>query len=146
MKVCVTARSGRLDASVDLNFGRCRYFVIVDTDSMEFESLKNKSLSFSDNDTMAAQLLLGRDIDKLITGNIGSKAFSMISSKGIDVLTLNEGSVEDVIMAFKADDLRKLEALNSPFDHRYGVQVRGYRRFREWMKTEVSFDVPDVIV
>ncbi|WP_342305631.1 NifB/NifX family molybdenum-iron cluster-binding protein [Methanolobus sp. ZRKC5] len=42
MKVCVTATSASFDAPVDPHFGRCLYFVLVDTDSMEFEILKNK--------------------------------------------------------------------------------------------------------
>ncbi|WP_407282590.1 NifB/NifX family molybdenum-iron cluster-binding protein [Methanolobus sp. WCC1] len=146
MKVCVTARSERLDAPADPDFGRCRYFVIVDTDSMEINSLRNKTFSFLGDDTLAAQLLLNRDIDKLITGNIGSKAFSMLSSKGIDVLALNEGSVEDVIKDFGDNILKKLESLDSPFDHRYEIQARGYRRYKEWMKAELAFDDLNVSV
>jgi len=33
MKICVSAFSGSLDAEVDSRFGRCAYFVIVDSET-----------------------------------------------------------------------------------------------------------------
>ncbi|NHV96508.1 MAG: hypothetical protein HA494_01770 [Thaumarchaeota archaeon] len=43
MKVAVSAAGGSLDAQVDPRFGRCPYFVIVDTDTMAFEAIPNTS-------------------------------------------------------------------------------------------------------
>ena len=37
MKMCISASSGNLDANVDSRFGRCPYFVIVDSETMEFK-------------------------------------------------------------------------------------------------------------
>ncbi len=139
MKICVTATAGSLDASFDPHFGRCRYFVIVDTDSMTFETIKNKSsYTVNNKDIIAAQLLLGRDIDKLITGKMESKAFSMLFSKGIDILSFTEGSVKNALQSLKDDALKVLAATSSPSDQSYEVHVRGYRRFRAWLKSEIS--------
>lgn len=41
MKVCVSAVAGGLDAQVDLRFGRCLYFVCVDSETMKFEGIPN---------------------------------------------------------------------------------------------------------
>ncbi|MHC1579752.1 MAG: NifB/NifX family molybdenum-iron cluster-binding protein, partial [Candidatus Alkanophagales archaeon] len=43
VRVCVTATAEGLDAEVDPRFGRCRYFVIVDTETMEYEAVRNES-------------------------------------------------------------------------------------------------------
>ena len=43
MKVCVTAVSVDLEAQVDTRFGRCGYFIIVDSESMKFEAVPNTS-------------------------------------------------------------------------------------------------------
>jgi predicted Fe-Mo cluster-binding NifX family protein len=41
MKICVTSQGDNLDAQVDPRFGRCKYFIIVNTDTLEFEAVKN---------------------------------------------------------------------------------------------------------
>lgn len=43
MKIAVSATSGSLDAQIDPRFGRCPYFVIVDSETMGFEALPNTS-------------------------------------------------------------------------------------------------------
>ena len=43
MKVMISASGDTLDSSVDPRFGRCAYFVLVDTDSLQFEAFPNDS-------------------------------------------------------------------------------------------------------
>ncbi len=41
MRIVISATGPSLDAEVDPRFGRCQYFVIVDPQTMGFESLEN---------------------------------------------------------------------------------------------------------
>jgi predicted Fe-Mo cluster-binding NifX family protein len=41
MKICVSSTGNTLDAPVDPRFGRCRYFLIVDSETMQFEAVPN---------------------------------------------------------------------------------------------------------
>jgi len=45
MKICISASSDSLDANVDSRFGRCPYFVIVDSETMEFNAILNDSIN-----------------------------------------------------------------------------------------------------
>ena len=44
MKICVTSQGDNLEAGVDPRFGRCQYFIMVDSDSLEFEAVKNPNI------------------------------------------------------------------------------------------------------
>ena len=43
MKIAVSAMGQSLDSQVDPRFGRCQNFIIVDTDTMDFEAISNES-------------------------------------------------------------------------------------------------------
>ncbi|NQE53522.1 hypothetical protein C5S29_08005, partial [ANME-1 cluster archaeon GoMg3.2] len=45
MKICITATAGDLNAQVDPRFGRCQYFVIVDSETMAFEAMANEAIA-----------------------------------------------------------------------------------------------------
>lgn len=108
MKICVTASSGSLDAQVDPRFGRCQYFVIVDSDTMEFEEMSNTGV-----DTMggagiqAAQAVANKGVEVVITGNVGPNAFKTLSAAGINVITGEFGKVRDVIEMYKGGQLKE---------------------------------------
>ncbi|WP_319508573.1 NifB/NifX family molybdenum-iron cluster-binding protein [uncultured Methanolobus sp.] len=115
MKICVTASSTGLDAPVDPHFGRCKYFVIVDSGSMEFESIENGQGSVSGGaGVQAAQQVIGKGIDALITGSVGPNAFSLLSSEGIEMKISSSGSVVEAIKAYGSGSLETIGAANSP--------------------------------
>ncbi|WP_406671431.1 NifB/NifX family molybdenum-iron cluster-binding protein [Methanolobus sp. ZRKC4] len=91
-----------------------------------------KSTSASDGaGIQAAQMILNREIDIVITRFVGLNVFSMLSSKGIDTLLFTTGSVADAIQAYKDNDLERLESPNSPGKDFSGVQKREYKRPRK---------------
>ncbi|TGC10929.1 NifB/NifX family molybdenum-iron cluster-binding protein [Methanolobus halotolerans] len=115
MKVCITSMSDNLEASIDPHFGRCRYFVIADPDSMEFESFENAGSSGPGGaGVQAAQQMINRGVTALITGSVGPNAFSLLSAEGVEVLMAAEGSVAEAVSAYRTGSLKKLEAPNSP--------------------------------
>ena len=58
MKIAVTAADPSLDATIDPRFGRCPYFLIVETEDLRFEAVANPSLSLGGGaGIQAAQLM-----------------------------------------------------------------------------------------
>ena len=45
MKVAVSSTGKNLDSAIDPRFGRCAYFLIVETDDMGFEVFDNQSIA-----------------------------------------------------------------------------------------------------
>jgi len=72
MKIALSATAPSLDADVDPRFGRCQYFVIVDPQSMEFETLDNSSAMASGGAGISTgQMIASKGVETVLTGNCG---------------------------------------------------------------------------
>jgi predicted Fe-Mo cluster-binding NifX family protein len=122
MKVGVTATGDNLRASVDPRFGRCRYFIVVDTESLAFETVPNESaITAGGAGIQAAQTLARRGVGTVLTGNVGPNAFQTLRAAGIEVVTGVAGTVEEAVSAFKSG---AFETTGSPSVKRH-AGVRG---------------------
>ena len=109
MKICVSAFSGSLDAEVDSRFGRCAYFVIVDSETMEFNAISNSSSSAAHGaGIQAAQTVVNIGAKVVITGNVGPNAFNVLSATGIKIVTGASGSVKDAVEKYKNGQLKEV--------------------------------------
>ena len=111
MKICVSAVANSLDAQLDPRFGRCPYFVIVDSESMQFEAISNVASSATGGaGIQAAQTIAGKGVTVLITGNVGPNAFQALSAAGIRIVTGAFGTVKEVIEKYKRGELKETGA------------------------------------
>jgi predicted Fe-Mo cluster-binding NifX family protein len=107
MKICVSAFSGSLDSEVDSRFGRCAYFVIVDSETMEFNAISNDSTNAAHGaGIQAAQTVANMGVEVVITGNVGPNAFSVLSAAGIKIVTGVSGSVREAVEKYKKGQLK----------------------------------------
>jgi len=108
MKICVSATANSLDAQVDPRFGRCPYFVIVDSETLQFEAIPNvASGAMGGAGIQAAQTIAGKDAKVLITGNVGPNAFQALATAGIKVVVGASGTIRQVIEKYKRGELRE---------------------------------------
>jgi predicted Fe-Mo cluster-binding NifX family protein len=106
MKIAISATGPALDAEVDPRFGRCRYFIIADPETMEFEAIDNSGVASGGGAGIAAaQEIASREISALLTGNCGPNAHQVLSAAGIKVITGASGKIEDVIEDYRAGKL-----------------------------------------
>ena len=104
----MTAVSSSIDAQIDPRFGRCPYFVIVDSETMKFEAIPNPALgSMSGAGIQAAQVVVSKGVDVVITGNVGPNAFQALSAAGIRVVTSAFGTVREVIEKYRGGELKE---------------------------------------
>lgn len=91
MKIAVSASADNMDATVDPRFGRCAYFIIVETERNEIkdhEILKNTGVqAMRGAGITAAQIVANKGVEAVITGNVGPNAFGVLSQSGIKIFT-----------------------------------------------------------
>ena len=113
MKICITSEGNTLDSQVDSRFGRCQYFIIVNTDTLEFDAIQNPNIeAMGGVGIQSAQLLASKKVCAVLTGNVGPNAFQTLSAAGIDIYTGISGSVKEAIEAYKSGKLKKTEFPN----------------------------------
>jgi len=111
MKICITSRGDNLNAEVDPRFGRCTYFIFVDTDTLEFESEKNPNIeAMGGAGIQSGQFVANKQVKAVLTGNMGPNAFQTLQAAGIDVITGLSGSVEDAIEKYKKGEVKPAQA------------------------------------
>ncbi|NQE05091.1 hypothetical protein C5S32_04400 [ANME-1 cluster archaeon GoMg1] len=106
MKICVTATGRDLNAQVDPRFGRCQYFVIVDSDTMTFEAMANEAIAAPGGaGIQAAQAMVNKGANVVISGNIGPNAFQVLSTAGVKIATGAYGTVQEAVEMYKGGTL-----------------------------------------
>ena len=107
MKIAVSAMGVTLDTEIDPRFGRCSYFIVVDPDTMNFEAINNSGFMSSGGAGIStAQLIAGKGVDVILTGNCGPNAYQVLSAAGIKVIVGVSGTVKDVIQSYKSGKLQ----------------------------------------
>ena len=110
MKICVTAEGDRLESLLDDKFGRASYFIILDTENMDFKPIKNKGTEAkSGAGVCSAQTMIDEEVAAIITGNVGPKANTVLKSANIEVYKGVSGSVEENVEHLKKDSLEKID-------------------------------------
>jgi len=106
MKICVSATAGDLNAQVDPRVGRCQYFVIVDSETMAFEAMANEAIAAPGGaGIQAAQTMVNKGVDVIISGNIGPNAFQVLSTAGVKIATGAYGTVQEATEMYKSGKL-----------------------------------------
>jgi predicted Fe-Mo cluster-binding NifX family protein len=124
MKICVSASSGSLDANVYSRFGRCPYFVIVDSDTMESNAITNDSINAAHGaGIQAAQTVANMGVNAVITGNVGPNAFNVLSAAGIKIVTGASGTVREAVENYNKGQLKEIgnPTVGGHFGMRRGV-------------------------
>ena len=120
MKVIVSSSGKDLQASIDLRFGRCPYFILVDTDDMSFEAFDNQSAALGGGaGIQAGQFVVSKGANVVITGNVGPNAVTTLAAAGIDVIVGQTGTVKQAIDDYKSGKLSTASGANVA-DH-YGM-------------------------
>lgn len=120
MKIAISSTGRDLDSQIDPRFGRCPFFVIVETEDMGYEAFDNESISLSGGaGIQAAQFVASAGIKAVITGNAGPNAMKTLSASGVEVYTGQSGTVREAVEQYKKGGMSTTGSPN--VDAHYGM-------------------------
>ena len=101
-----------MDSQVSTIFGRCAYLMSYDSKNKKAVIQENPSKKASGGaGIQTAQWVIDQDADAVICGNLGPKAYSVLSAGGVAAYKHNSESIEKTLDAFNKC---KLECLLAP--------------------------------
>ncbi len=110
MKLAISSSENNLGSQIDLRFGRAKGFIIYETNDDSFQFIDNvQNLEAAQGaGIQAAQNVVNKDVEAVITGHCGPKAFKVLSTSGLKVYTVETGKISEIIENFKNGELQEL--------------------------------------
>jgi predicted Fe-Mo cluster-binding NifX family protein len=129
MKVCVCAAGPDLNSQVSPVFGRCPYFLIVDTKTEEFKAIPNPALQAGRGAGVAAsQLAASEGAKAVICGNFGPNAFSVLQMSEIKIYPGIFGlTAKQAIDKYNKGELKEMKVPPVPGQFGLGPSGKGRR-------------------
>ena len=118
MNICVTSQGDTLDSQVDPRFGRCQYFIFIDTKTLGFEAIKNPNIgAMGGAGIQSGQFVATKQIKIVVTGNIGPNAFQTLQAAGLDLITGVSGTIREAIDKYNKGEVKPTQgpSVNSKF-------------------------------
>jgi predicted Fe-Mo cluster-binding NifX family protein len=114
VKIAISSEGNTLESKVDPRFGRASYFIVVDPETMAFDAVENsQNLNLPQGaGIQAGKTVVDQNVDVLITGNCGPKAFKVLQSAGVRIFTGADGQVKEALLQYQNSELMEAEEAN----------------------------------
>ena len=114
MKIVISATGRGLDSNIHPTFGRCSFFLVLDTKTKEVKALMNTTKDSPDKvGATAGQIVANEGIETVITADIGPLAFEVFERYGIKMFQA-KGKINDAILQLKEGKLLEIKKATGP--------------------------------
>jgi len=103
-----TLDEGGLMSEISMHFGKSPYFTFIKFEDGEIKEVNVIEImgKHGGGSKTPAEIMLDSGVNVLISGNLGSKAVSMLRDSGIEVFSGASGKVKDAFKEWKAGMLQ----------------------------------------
>lgn len=118
MKLAISSHDGKFDTAFSSRFGRCEYFVFVDTETHAWESKPNPAATARGGaGPQVVQFLANNGVEATITGRYGPNAFTSLEAARIQAFEASEGTPQELLDKFLAGELKQVHGATGPSLH-----------------------------
>ncbi|MCP4566876.1 MAG: dinitrogenase iron-molybdenum cofactor biosynthesis protein [FCB group bacterium] len=114
MRIAVSSQGTEATSKVDPRFGRASYFLVYDTDADNFEVVaNNQNVNTAQGaGIQAAENVAAKNVDIVVAGNFGPKAFRALEAADIRVAMFAEGTVAEAVELARKNQLNICDKAN----------------------------------
>jgi predicted Fe-Mo cluster-binding NifX family protein len=106
VRIAVTSTGQTVQSNVDQRFGRAAFFIIGDTETMDFSTFMNDRIAAEDEAGIgAAKAIAGAGVQSVLTGDCGPNAERILRDAGVRLYTSVTGTVQEAIELFRDNKL-----------------------------------------
>ena len=122
MKIAVSTKGEKLDANIDRRFEKCNYFLIVDTETMNFKSIfNNGTMKKDESSSTALDIVLDNNVEAVVTGDMSHGAYKTLSDAKIKIISGLTGNIRTTIDNIKLNEIKQCPLCSSKdLDRDYG--------------------------
>jgi predicted Fe-Mo cluster-binding NifX family protein len=131
MKIIITAIAPDIDAQVDPRFGRGAYFLVIDSDTLEWHAEANPAVNVSGGaGVQAAQIVAQHGAGVAISGDFGPNAYEVLAAAGVEMFLAPAGeslTASEVLARYQRGELKQVTGPTGPGYHAPGTGRQGGR-------------------
>jgi predicted Fe-Mo cluster-binding NifX family protein len=121
MNICIPTMDDRGKEGMPADhFGSAPFFTFVNTETGEYEPVRNGGSSHVHGACQPLKNLGSRPVDAIVCRGLGRRAFSRLADQGIQVFVTLEKDVENTVDALKEGRLRTLTSEEACGGHSHG--------------------------
>lgn len=118
MKIAISSTGKNLESEVDIRFGRCPYFLIIEIEKKEIKNTKaienTAMMQGGGAGITAAQIVGNESVNAVIGINFGPRAFSVLRQLEIEIYQGVQGTVKKNVQLYIEGKLTKLTGATGP--------------------------------
>lgn len=108
MKIALSSEGESLNSHIDRRFERCPYFIIIDTETKNFESVSNSGAVRKDGTSSCAlNIVLSNGIEAVITGDMRPGAHQILAKANKKIITGVAGMIKNIIEEFRINEIEE---------------------------------------
>jgi len=113
MIIAITSYGSTLNSQIDPRFGRSAYFLIGNSEIMDFGVFENKNITAEgDAGINSAKVVINAGAEAVLTGNCGPNAERTIRAAGAKLYTGVKGTISEAIDLFLDGKLKEADGPN----------------------------------
>lgn len=110
MRVAISVTKPEHDAELDMRFGRAAAFLLIDTETGEWQGHTNPAASAPGGaGVQAAEFIVRQGAEAAISGAFGPKAFNVLAAAGVVMYRSEPSTAKESMQKLKDGELEPVE-------------------------------------
>ena len=116
-----TQENNSIESPVFSHFGSAPFFIIVDAETGEQETVDNHDLNHAHGKCQPLVALGGKTVDAVVVGGIGGGALKKLAEEGVKTYRAVEGTVSENLSLIKDSKLPEFTLDQTYKGHQHGI-------------------------